>query len=707
MELARRSSFFVRTALLLGTAGLVSFSTHSRAETSARQPISHQALWQMPQVGAPEPSPDGRWAVVSVRKPAYDDADDTSDLWLVAGDGATPPRQLTTHKGRESSASWSPDGTRIAFTAKRAGDDASQVYLLDLAGGEARRLTTLALGARQPQWSPDGRWLLVQAPVHRGATNDASNRQLADQRKRTKSKVRAYDSFPIRNWDKWLDDTQTHVWIVPLDGSQPPRDLLACTRLVESRGFRGAGGEGSSDSLQPTWAPDGKSIVITATTDGDVAAHAQPTFGLFEVSLEGGEPRRLTETDTNASSARFTPDGSWIVFQTNAEVGRRYYALNRLTAAAWPWRGGSRVLTQEFDRSVDDFTLSPDSRWAYFTADDSGHAKIWKVPIAGGTAALVMDAPQGVWGSPRLPERAATPVLFASYEAAHQPAEAFRIDLTTGTSTRLTDFTLAQAAAIDWPPLRSFWFTNTVGRRIHSFLALPPGFDEGKKYPLLVLIHGGHQSMWRDAITKRWNYHLLAEPGYVVLLTDYVGSTGYGEAFTLSILGDPLRGPADDINATADEAIRRFSYIDGSRQAAAGASYGGHLVNWLEGTTTRYKCLIGHAGLASLYSQWATSDAIHHRELMMDGPFWQKPEAWLAQSPATYADRFQTPLLLSVGEADYRVPLNNTLEMWSLLQRQKVPSRLLVWPDENHWILKSENSRVFYQEVHAWLKRWL
>jgi dipeptidyl aminopeptidase/acylaminoacyl peptidase len=166
-------------------------------------------------------------------------------------------------------------------------------------------------------------------------------------------------------------------------------------------------------------------------------------------------------------------------------------------------------------------------------------------------------------------------VLFASYEAAHQPAEAFRIDLTTGTSTRLTDFTLAQAKAIDWPPLRSFWFTNALGRRIHSFLALPPGFDDGKKYPLLVLIHGGHQSMWRDAITKRWNYHLLAEPGYVVLLTDYVGSTGYGEAFTLSILGDPLRGPADDINAAADEAIRRFSYIDGSRRRRRGPAMAG------------------------------------------------------------------------------------------------------------------------------------
>lgn len=707
MDLARRPFSLVHSTLLAVTLGWIASAILVAAAEATRLPISHEALWRMPQVGAPEPSPDGRWAVVSVRNPAYDDADDASDLWLVAGDRATPPRQLTTHKSRESSATWSPDGTRIAFTAKRDGDDVSQIYFLDLAGGEARRLTSVALGAREPQWSPDGRWIAFQAPVHRGATNDASNRQLADQRKKAKSKVRTYESFPIRSWDKWLDDTQTHLWILPVDGSESPRDLLVGTRLIENRGFRGAGGEGASDSLQPAWSADSRSMVITASTDHDVSAFARPTLGLFEVPLAGGEPRRLTNPDINASSAEFTQDGAWLVYRTHAEVGRRYYALERLTVAAWPWTGATRTLTQDFDRSVDGFTLSPDSRWAYFTADDSGHAKIWKVPIAGGAVSQVMDAPQGVWGSPRFPERAATPALYATYEAAHEPSEAYRIDLETGRATRLTEFTVAKAAAIDWPPLRSFGFTNGLGRKIHSFLALPPGFDEAKKYPLLVLIHGGHQSMWRDAVTKRWNYHLLAEPGYVVLLTDYVGSTGYGEAFTLSILGDPLRGPADDVNAAADEAIRRFSFIDGSRQAAAGASYGGHLVNWLEGTTTRYKCLIGHAGLASLYSQWATSDAIHHRELMMDAPFWEQPQRWLDQSPATYADRFRTPLLLSVGEADFRVPLNNTLEMWSLIQRQKVPGRLLVWPDENHWILKGENSRVFYQEVHAWLKRWL
>lgn len=691
-------STFCLLAVMLG-------SPHTLA--GGKQPINHEALWTMKQTGTPAPSPDGRWVVIPVTEPAYDEKDEVSDLWIVPGDGSAPPRRWTTAKGGESNPSWSPDGKTIAFSAKRDGDEVSQIYLIELAGGEARRLTQSALGARTPQWSPDGKLILFQGLVHRGAQDDAANKRIAEERKKAKSKVRIYDHFPIRRWDKWLDDVQAHLFVMPADGSAPARDLLAGTRLVAGSGFLGAFGEGARDDLQPVWAPDSLSIIFTATTNLTVAAYAKPIFHLHQVRLAGGEPRQLTQGDISHTDPSFSPDGKQLAFTTSREDRTVYYALTRLAVAAWPWDGSVRQITESFDRSVGSFAFGPDSRTIYFNAEDAGHVRIWSVSVSGGEPELAVDAPQGAWGSPRIPARAPAPMLLASWEAAHIPAEAYRVDLPTKQAARLTSFAVDQAVKIDWPPLREFWFTNKAGRRIHNFLAFPPAFDESKIYPLLVLIHGGHASMWRDAITKRWNYHLLAQPGYVVLLTDYVGSTGYGEKFTLDILGDPLRGPADDINAAAEEAIRRFPFIDGSRQAAAGASYGGHLVNWLEATTTRYRCLISHAGLASLYSQWATSDAIYHRELMMGGPFWENPRAWLDQSPSIYANDFKTPMLLTVGESDYRVPLNNVIEMWSLLQRQRVPSRLLVFPDENHWILKGENSRVFYQEVHDWLARWL
>jgi dipeptidyl aminopeptidase/acylaminoacyl peptidase len=236
-------------------------------------------------------------------------------------------------------------------------------------------------------------------------------------------------------------------------------------------------------------------------------------------------------------------------------------------------------------------------------------------------------------------------------------------------------------------------------------VALPPGFDPAKKYPLFVLIHGGPHAMYKDEFFVRWNYHLLAAPGYVVLMTNYTGSTGFGEQFAQAIQGDPLKGPGDEVNQAADEAIRRFPFIDASRQAAGGASYGGHLTNWLAVSTDRYRALVSHAGLYDLKTQWTTSDVAYSRERNLGGPPWDGRSVWQDQSPFWQSKKLKTPILVTFGERDYRVPYNNGLEFWTVLQRQQVESRLVIFPDENHWILKGENSRYFYKEVQDWLAR--
>jgi dipeptidyl aminopeptidase/acylaminoacyl peptidase len=238
-------------------------------------------------------------------------------------------------------------------------------------------------------------------------------------------------------------------------------------------------------------------------------------------------------------------------------------------------------------------------------------------------------------------------------------------------------------------------------------IALPPGFDPSRQYPLFVLIHGGPHLMYKDEFFIRWNYHLLAQPGYVVLMTNYSGSTGFGEAFAQAIQGDPLEGPAAEINQAADEAIRRYPFIDASRQAAGGASYGGHLANWLAVSTTRYRALVSHAGLYDLKTQWTTSDIAWSRERNLGGPAWEDLPVWRRQSPFWHSTRLKTPILVTFGERDFRVPYNNGLEFWTVLQRQQVESRLVIFPDENHWILKGENSRYFYQEVQGWLAKYL
>jgi dipeptidyl aminopeptidase/acylaminoacyl peptidase len=691
----------VRVALLLVLSG----GLPAAAQTPTLRPVTHESLWMMKRVGAPALSPDGKWVVLSVTEPSYDEKKEVVDLWIVPADGGASPRRLTSSRGGESGVDWSPDSRRIAFTAKREDDDVAQVYLLDVAGGgEARRLTSSPLAARAPKWSPDGKWILFQGAAYPDAADEVANRKIAAERKDAKSKVRIYEGFPIRRWDKWLDDTRTHLFVVPVSGDGPSRDLLAGSTLAAQAGFGAPGGEGSSDDFSPAWAPDGSSVVFVATTTRTSAAYAPVGTHLFSVATAGGEPRALTTGSASYSGPRFAPDGRSLCFRTSDESAK-LYALDRLACAAWPWTGSITPLTQAFDRSVADFAIAPDGR-AFLTAEDSGFVRLYSVPARGGSVTPVGDM-RGAYGAFEVAEAAKPTVIVASWGTATQPAEIVRVDPVTGRPSSLTSFSRDEAAALDWSPLQEFTFTNDKGRAVHSFVALPPRFDSTRKYPLLVLIHGGHANMWRDQITLRWNYHLLASPGYVVLMTDYRGSTGYGEAFTLDILGDPLRGPADDINLAADEAIKRYPFIDASRQAAGGASYGGHLANWLEATTTRYKCLISHAGLSSLATQWSTSDSVYHREVMMGGPFWENPKAWLDQSPVAHARDFKTPMLLSVGENDFRVPMNNTLEMYTVLQRMRVPTRLLVWPDENHWILKPENSRVFYREVHDWLAKWL
>jgi dipeptidyl aminopeptidase/acylaminoacyl peptidase len=681
---------------------LLSLLVASSAAAQARQPLTHELLWSFQRVGAPVPSPDGRWVVFPVNEPSYDAQKEVSDLWIVPADGSAPPRRLTSTRAGESGPSWSPDSTRLAFAARRDDDEVGQIYVIDVArGGEAQRMTSAPTAASAPVWSPDGRRLVFQAVIWPGATDEESNRKAALEKKNAKSKARIYDTFPVRNWDQWVDDSRPHLWVVDVDGDRKARSLFGASALAKRPGF-------SSDALGATWSPDGASVIFSATESEDAGARAPTPAHLWQVPAAGGEPKRLTPDGSNFAAPSFRSDGSLCFTVSVARPA--IYQLTRVGCAAWPMTPAANitVVTKALDRSVGSWAFTPDGRTLYLTAEDAGHERIYAVPASGGAATPAGDSPQGAFASLRIPAKASAPMLFASWESAVNPAEIVRIDPARPPArTFLTSFNTEKARSIDWLPLREFWFTGRDGRRIHNLVALPPNFDETRRYPLFVLIHGGHANMWRDAITYRWNYHLLAQPGFVVLMTDYRGSTGYGEKFTLDILGDPLAGPADDINDAADEAIKRFAFIDGTRQAAGGASYGGHLANWLAATTTRYKALISHAGLASLDMQWGTSDSIYHREVMMGGPYWDNPQKWIAQSPLAKAGNFKTPMLLSVGENDFRVPEGNTLAMYSALQRMNVPSRLVVWPDENHWILKGENSRLFYREVRAWLEKYL
>lgn len=621
-----RPSSLLPTLRLLVLASLIGALFTAVAQ---KRPITHQDIWMLKRAGEPVVSPDGRWIVFSLTEPDYDPAKQTSDLWIVPSDGTEPPRQLTFSKEPESGAVWSPDGTQLSFATKRESDQAPQIYILPMRGGEARRVTNIPGGASDPQWRADGKAILFQSQVD----------PIAEQRKDRKSNARIYDAMPIRFWNVWLDERRPHIFIQELNDGAQPFDVLKGSKLAETPGFAGVFSESGGQNLQAAWAPDGKSIVFAAYADRDRMMAEDVESKLYVVPATGGEPAAITEKGVSYEHPQFSPKGDFLYAQAerSPEPAGRLYSLTRLAQFSWPDTGKAKVLTGDWDRSVSSFSISRDGRILYLAAEDDGFDQLFTLSAAGGKVERIMPVTVGGYTSVHQVENG----LIAAYQTSLQPPEIVRLESAKGGHTMLTNFNAAAVANIDAPESIHFWFTAKNGKRIHSILNLPPNFDPAKKYPLVVFPHGGPNSMSKDSFTTRWNSYLLTSPGYVLLRTDYTGSTGFGEKFADDIEHDVLRGPAQEILEAVDQAAQRYPYIDTTRQAAIGASYGGYLMNWFNGHTKQFKCLVIHAGAVNNESQYGSNDGGIDRELRMGVPIWRKAASGTIKVPCAMPTNFQ------------------------------------------------------------------
>jgi len=680
--------YFIAIILCFAAAPLLS---------QTRKPLTHEVMWSMKRVANPELSPDGKWAVVSVSETAYDEKENVSDLWIVATDGTSEARRLTSGKSAESGQKWSPDGRFLAFSAKRDGDEANQIYILNVRdGGEAYRLTNVSTGASAPLWSPDGKFIAFTSKTWPGAATDSANKKMAEEKKKEKFKARVYTSFPIRLWDQWRDEQQSHVLVQAVDSNAGARDMMA--------GWDGLNGSGFLFSGQFCWTPDGQAIVFSAITDNEVSAYREPTTKLFKCGRNGGSVTTLTNDGNDNTSPAFSKDGKTLYCLSSVVNNNKVYNLYRLVSFSWPAMQKRSLVIPLLDRPINAFVPGVNND-IFLSVEDQGRDKLYRWLAATKKLELINKVAGGC--NPVIAASGDGNTVVSTYEDASRPAELVKVNGENGDQRFLTKFNQSPLDSLDMPAVEEVWFTSSRGKKIRSLILKPAGFDANKKYPLFVVIHGGPAGAWKDNWGYRWNYQLLAAPGYVLLMTDYTGSTGYGEKFAQDIQFDPLKGPADEINEAATDAIKRFSYIDGSRQAAGGGSYGGHLSVWMEATTSHYKCLIDHAGMINSETQWGTSDFIYNREEMNGGPPWKQTKSWKEQNAIRFAEQFKTPMLVTQGELDYRVPVNNALETWAVLNRMKVPGKLIVFPEENHWILKAEDSRFWYKEVHAWLAKYL
>lgn len=656
-----------------------------------KSPMTHERMWLLKKIGTPAISPSGKWVVYSRTETSYITEEQSTDLWMAPANGSAEARKITNTKGGEDGYFWHPTANQIFFSAKREGDDVAQLYRLNLDfGGEAQRLTNLSTGVSGAKISSDGRLIAFTSRVYPTAFTDSVSKKMAEEKKKIKTKARVYTSFPIRYWDSWLDEKQAHIFVMDLQAAKPtPKNIFAQVSLVESKGFQ----LGAFDI-----SPDGAQIVFSATTEYNTTAYQSANSHLYSISITGGEARLVSDETTDYAQVQFSEDGKYLI-TTGHVNGNKIYYLNHLYRFAWPSMTARTELAAGLDRPINDMQISGESIFA--SIEDQGVDRAVQISIASGEVKPVFGGESGsVTGL-----SVANGVVAYTYQHIAAPAEVYTY--VGGKRIGISKANDAVLGSLDLPQPEVFWTKSTRGKMIRSTILRPAGFDASKKYPLFVLMHGGPAISFKDAFNFRWNPYVLGSTNYVIVMTDYTGSVGYGEKFAQDIQFDPFKGPGNEILEAAADAIKRYSFIDASRQAAGGASYGGHLANWMQATTSHFKCLVAHAGLVNSEVQWGTSDVIWGRELMNGSAPWVPSKTWKEQNPMRFAANFKTPMLMTVGENDFRVPINNTLENWSIHQRLKVPSKLIVFPGENHWILSPDNSKFHYQEVGNWLGMYL
>ncbi len=657
-------------------------------------------------VSDPQVSPDGKLVVYVVSELDRATEKSNSDLYLIPSGGGEP-RRLTTATGSDNHPRWSPDGRSIAFLSTRGGS--AQVWLLPVDGGEARPLSKLPVDVAGPIWSPRGDRVAFTAKVYPGKTPEETA-AIDEAKAKEKSRVKTYDKLMVRHWDQWDDGKRSHLFVADV-ATGKARDLSPKFAVnIPPAPFGG-----SSDYA---FSPNGNELAFTAEPSRDLAWSTNTDVWI--VSAAGNEPQNLTVDNPGADAQpSYSPDGDYLAYLSQARAGfeadrwvlkvrdrdsgESSEVTDRIDRSvhSFAW-GGSREVTRPFEGTVRDlFVVLDDSgsvaiRGLGLLADGDGHVFVTERPkgIAGGVNHSLQILPGG-------------DDLVFLHGTSNAPNEVYRAKPDGSGLTALTRQNAPLLEALDLPRAEKLSFQGADGDEVSGWLVKPPGFDPARKYPVVFLIHGGPQGAWHDEWHGRWNYALFAAPGYAVVAINPRGSTGFGQKFTDQISRDWTGRVFEDLMKGLDHALKTYPFLDGSRMAAAGGSYGGFMVNWIAGHSDRFRALISHAGVFDLTSMYGTTEELWFAEWEFGGVPWESPKIYLDQTPSAFAGNFKTPTLVIHGSLDFRVPDAQGLGMFTSLQRKGVPSRFVLFPDEGHWIAKPANRIVWWREVHDWLAKYL
>lgn len=644
-------------------------------------------LLKVRRVSDPQLSPDGKWIAYTVS-----DIDMTANrgvpqIYLVPVSGGEP--KLAGSGLRSSSPRWSPDGKKLAYV------NSGQIWTLDIASGETKKVTNISTGASDPVWSPDGRMIAFVSNVYPDCTTDDCNRQRDQAAEESKVKAKIAEHLLYRHWTEWKDNKRTHVFVAMLENGQT-RDLTPGD--YDSPPFSLGG------PTQYAFSPD--STKLAFVSNRDKAPAASTNNDIYIVPVTGGEPTNITGSNPASDDApAFSPDGRYIAYRAQSRAG---FESDLFRLMLYDRQAGkSRDLSDKIDNWVESFTFSPDSRLIYFVVGERGEQPIYAYnlddPMMIGK--LVAD------GFNDDVQVSKDGTLVFTRSSSTMPTEIFRADANGSNVTQVTKTNEAFLSAFNLRPQEPVSWSGAGGTKINGWIIKPANFTPTKKWPLLVLIHGGPQGAWNDNWGYRWNPQVFASAGYVVFTPNPRGSTGFGQKFVDEISGDWGGKAYTDIMDGVAYVISNNNFIDRDRVGAAGASYGGYMIDWVEGHNNdkrfQFKALASHDGVYNLTSMYGATEELWFTDWEFKGTPWTNPEMYAKWSPHNFVKNFHTPMLVIHGEQDFRVPVTEGLQLFTALQRMGVDSKLLYFPDEGHWVLKPQNSELWYKTVLGWFEKYL
>ncbi|WP_306521505.1 S9 family peptidase [Rheinheimera sp.] len=631
-------------------------------------------------------SSDGRYLVYGQKNGGLAPADSTADLYLMDLSDGNKVKRLTESDSKEHSVKFSSDDASLYFLTDRSGT--TQLWRLPLGGGEAQQVTDLPLDVQGYLVSSDNKKLVLTLDVKPGCGDIACTVTAQKLKADKKDTAMVYDQLMVRHWDTFEDEFKQHFFVADLTGK----------KVTDARDLMPEWNTDVAGVAEAAFTPDGNNLVFSAKIPAkDQAWHTN--FDIFQVALAGGEKINLTK-DNPAWDAKpaFSKDGRYMAYLAMKKPG---FEADRFGLMLLDLVTGERKeLAQDWDRSVDEYLFGPDNRTLYVTAQDVGQKSIFAINSAFGDVSKVYG--DGSAGSLNV---AAGKVVFVNHSL-NSPMDIYQVKGESGQAEALTRINAENLKDIQFAEFAQFSFPGANEETVHGYWMKPWNYQEGKKYPVAFIVHGGPQGSFGNMFNYRWNAQLWAAQGYGVVMIDFHGSTGYGQAFTDSISRDWGGKPLEDLKKGMAYITEKESWLDGNNACALGASYGGYMMNWIAGNwPTGFKCLVNHAGLFDMPSFYGSTEELWFPEYDMGGPVWNKEADYHKFNPAALVDNWKTPMLVIHGLKDYRVPYAQGLAAFTTLQRKGIDSKLVLFPDENHWILKPANAERWYNEIFAWMKQ--